>query len=276
TSYRFGNVPARPFLYPLIDPYGHPMTRRPARPEDRDMDHHHHRSVWVSYGDVNGIDNWSEASGHGCTVHRTFDSLESGAVFGRFRAVADWVGPDGRNVLEEVKEVTIYNLPSSGRLIDLDVSLRAIEGDVLFGDTKEGGIVSVRVLPSMEVRHGGRIENNYGGVNEGETWGKRAHWCDYSGSAEGNIVGIAIFDSPKSFRYPTYWHVRDYGLMTANPFGLSYFYNDPHHRGDHTLPAGETLFFSYRLYIHPGDATQARVAERYHDFINPPVIKVEE
>jgi hypothetical protein len=128
----------------------------------------------------------------------------------------------------------------------------------------------------MEVRHGGRIENSYGGVNEGETWGKRAHWCDYSGPAEGNIVGIAVFDSPKSFRYPTYWHVRDYGLMTANPFGLSYFYNDPHRRGDHTLPSGETLFFSYRLYIHPGDAAQARVAERYHDFVNPPVIKVEE
>jgi hypothetical protein len=63
--------------------------------------------------------------------------------------------------------------------------------------------------------------------------------------------------------------------MTANPFGLSYFYNDPNHRGDYTLPAGEALSFSYRLYVHPGDAVQARVVERYHDFINPPVIKVE-
>lgn len=275
TSYRFRNVPARPCLYPLIGPYGHPITRKLAQPEDKEMDHHHHRSVWVSHGEVNGVDNWSEAPGHGRTIHRTFSTIESGPVFGRFRAAADWVSHNGQKVLEEVKDITIYNLPSSGRLIDMAVALKATEGDVLFGDTKEGGIVSVRVLPSMEVRHGGRIENSYGGVNEGETWGKRAHWCDYSGPAEGNIVGIAIFDSPGSFRYPTYWHVRDYGLMTANPFGLSYFYNDPNHRGDYTLPAGETLSFSYRLYVHPGDAVQARVVERYHNFINPPVIKVE-
>ena len=60
--------------------------------------------------------------------------------------------------------------------------------------------------------------------------------------------------------------------MTANPFGLSYFYNDPNRRGDYTLKAGEKLKFKYRLYIHRGDATFARVSERYNNFVNPPKI----
>ena len=36
-------------------------------------------------------------------------------------------------------------------------------------------------------------------------------------------MGIAILNHPASFRYPTYWHVRDYGLFAANPFGLHDF-----------------------------------------------------
>lgn len=274
TSYRFGDVPARPFLYPLIGPFGLPVTRRLASPADTDMDHHHHRSVWVSHGEVNGVDNWSELEGHGRTVHKGFDVVESGPVFGRLVARADWVGCDGGKVLEEVKDIVVYNLPASGRLLDLKVYLTATEGNVMFGDTKEGGIISVRVLPSMQGDVGGRIENSYGGIGEGETWGKQAHWCDYSGPVGQDIAGISIFDSPESFRFPTYWHVRDYGLMTANPFGLSHFHRDPSRSGDHLLPAGETLCFSYRLYIHPGDAAQARVAERYNDFVCPPAVEV--
>jgi len=274
TAYRYGASLARPHLYPVIGPYRCPITRRLAEPEDKDMDHHHHRSIWVSHGEVNGVDNWSEMPGHGKTVHRSFEVLESGPVMGRIRACGDWVSEDGGKVLEEVTELRFYTLPASCRAIDLDVVLTATEGAVVFGDTKEGGIASVRVQPSMEVRNGGRIENSYGGIDEGETWGKQAAWCDYSGDVEGKHMGIAIFDHPDSFRYPTYWHVRNYGLMTANPFGLSFFKNDPNVRGDYTLGSGEALSFRYRLYLHPGDATDGKVGEKYHDFVNPPEVEV--
>ena len=274
TAYRYGTSLARPHLYPVIGPYRTPITRSLAGPEDKDMDHHHHRSIWVSHGEVNGVDNWSEMPGHGKTVHRSFEVVESGPVMGRIRARGDWVSEDGGKVLEEVSEWRFYVQPASCRAIDLDVVLTATDGDVLFGDTKEGGIASVRVQPSMEVRNGGRIENSYGGVDEGETWGKQAAWCDYSGEVEGKHMGIAIFDHPDSFRYPTYWHVRNYGLMTANPFGLSFFKNDPNIRGDYTLGSGEALSFRYRLYIHPGDATDGKVGEKYHDFVNPPEVEI--
>jgi len=36
---------------------------------------------------------------------------------------------------------------------------------------------------------------------------------------EGETLGVAIFNHPPSFRHPTSWHARTYGLFTANCFG---------------------------------------------------------
>ncbi|HID96067.1 MAG TPA: hypothetical protein EYP53_08450 [Candidatus Latescibacteria bacterium] len=274
TAYHFGGGIARPFLYPLVGPGGLHLTRRLAQKGDKELDHHHHRSFWVAHGDVNGVDNWSEGEGHGRTIHRVFEQLKEGMVFARIRARGDWVSRDGEKVLEEIRDLKFYNLPHESRIIDMDLYLKATEEDVTFGDTKEGGIASLRVMPSMEVRNGGRIENSYGGINEAETWGKRSHWCDYSGTVDGQTIGIALFDHPENFRHPTWWHVRDYGLMTANPFALSYYTGDPTKRGDHLLRHGEELRFTFRLFIHQGDATAGKVRARYHDYINPPVVEL--
>ena len=285
TTYRYGKELARPHLYPVIGPYGDGITRRLARPEDgRAMDHHHHRSIWISHGEVNSFNNWAEGESHARTVHREFEALESGPALGRIVAKGVWVGSDGwvgphrtNELLTERAEWTFYNTPADVRIIDLHVTLTAINMDILFGDTKEGGLASVRVEESMEVRagQGGKIENGIGGLNEDETWGKQAPWCDYSGPVNGKIGGIAIMDHPDSFRYPTYWHVRNYGLMTANPFGLSHYYNDPKRRGYHVLSPGESLIGIYRFYIHKGDASEAGLRERYHDFAHPPKVAVE-
>ena len=76
-----------------------------------------------------------------------------------------------------------------------------------------------------------------------------------------------------NLRHPTTWHVRDYGLMAANPFGQSHFKSGSLKNGAHTIRAGETLTFRYRLFIHSHDARQARVADRYQDYVNPPRVE---
>jgi hypothetical protein len=87
-------------------------------------------------------------------------------------------------------------------------------------------------------------------------------------------VGIAILDHPTNFRHPTYWHVRNYGLMTANPFGLSYFLGDKQMDGSHTLAAGEELVFRYRVLFHTDTTGEANVADKYNDYINPPIVSL--
>jgi len=279
TSYHFkgGDNFVRPFLWPVFGPDSLRVTRNfPMEDIDGEkQDHKHHRSIWVAHGDIDGADNWSEDTGHASQVHREFLKKTSGPVFGQIKAVNDWVDKDGKKQLEEKRKITIYNLPDSGWLIDLKVIFKATEGDVKFGDTKEGGIAAVRVATSMDGERDGLITNSIGGITEAENWGKPAHWVDYTGPAEGRTVGVAIFDTPGNFRYPTRWHVRDYGLFAANPFALSDYLNDKSIDGGHVVKSGETFKFAYRLCIHDGDTKSAKIGKRYHAYINPPEITVE-
>jgi hypothetical protein len=270
--YVYAGVPARPYFYPILAPGGVPVTRSyPMRddvPGER-HDHPHHRSMWIAYGDVNGADNWSEEPGHGYTEHGSIDEIQSGRVFAGFRTTSLWLDSDRRPLLTQLLDVRVWRSCELFRLFDVVVILSATHGDVRFGDTKEGGILSVRVASSMDVPRGGRIENSYGGIDEAETWGLAAHWCDYSGQVDGAKVGIAVLDHPWSFRYPSHWHVRNYGLMTANPFGYSH-YTDGRKQGDHLLEAGHDLEFRYRVAVHRGNASEAGLRGRYLDFVSPP------
>ena len=282
-TYRYSPQFARPHFYPLLGPDGVQITRHFPMRDDvpgETNDHKHHRSLWVAFGDVNGSDNWSEEPGHAWQVHQELLGVESGAVFGQFRQRLVWQDHDRQQNLEETRTTRIYQTPDRARLVDLAVELRAAAGEVRFGDTKEGGICSVRVATTMDGDKGGRIENSFGGIGEAETWGKPAHWCDYSGPVAGpdgqmKHVGIAVFDHPFNLRHPTPWHVRNYGLMTANPFGHSYYKSGLLQDGSYTLPAGETLTFRYRVYLHRHDARQGQVAQRYHDYVNPPPARAE-
>jgi len=277
TTYHFSNGLARPFLHPVIGPHGRLVTRGfPMIPDDPKevKDHPHHRSIWIAHGDVNGVDNWSEEKGHGKTVHRGFLVKRSGPVLSEIVTLGDWVSSTSQKMLSEKTTIRIYNTSEDLRIMDVDIELEPVSVGVTFGDTKEGGMISVRVASSMDVERGGVIQNSFGGIDEAETWGKRAHWCDYSGKVEGDHVGIAVFDHNGNFRHPTYWHVRDYGLMTANPFGISYFTGDPSNKGTYVLPGKNRLAFRYRIFVHKGDAVGGNVAERYLDYICPPSVTV--
>jgi hypothetical protein len=275
--YHFAPDLARPFIYPVLGPGGVAVTRHfPMRPDvaGESRDHPHHRSLWTAYGEVNDVDNWSEEKGHGSVRHLEFDSVTSGPVCGGFVARNRWVDPQERPQVEERRAVTLYHAGPERRLLDYEVTFTAGDADVQFGDTKEGGLLSFRVATPMDGEGGGRIENGGGGRGEKECWGRPSPWCDYSGTVEGAHLGIAVMDHPDNLRHPVYWHVRDYGLMTTNPFGTSTFENDPGKRGEYTLRAGDRLHFRYRVLIHRGDAREGRVAETWDAFARPAAVRV--
>jgi len=268
-SYKYANV-VKPYIYPVRAPNGVSIT------DNGPKDHIHHRSLYVAHGDVNGVDIWSEQPGHGFIKHKKFQKVVSGPVYTEIEALNVWTDKDGNPLLDEHRKVKVWNIPSREWLIDFEISLEASYSDVKFGDTKEGGILSVRVAPTMTVDSGyGKLVNSWGGINEKEVWGKRAMWCDYIGMLKNEIFGIAVFDHYKNFRYPTYWHARDYGLMTANMFGWSYFTGDKSICGDYLLEKGKSLNFKYRVYVHKGDHITAKVNSKFISFIYPPTITIE-
>ena len=96
-------------------------------------------------------------------------------------------------------------------------------------------------------------------------WGKRSAWVDYTAELDGERLGVAIFDHPSNPHHPTYWHARDYGLFSLNPFGQNAF--DPSAPENiQKLAPGQKLTFHWRLVIHPGDAQAYNVAGLYRAF----------
>ncbi len=274
TTFRYSKTQYRPYFFPVLGPNGREVTR--GETSDISKDHVHHRSLYVAYGEVNDVDLWGEGSNCGRVVHQNFTQKHGGAVVGTIYTDNNWETKDGEVLMTDKQNFRIYNLPEDRTIIDLDLSFVASAGDVHFGDTKEGGIMCVRVHPSMNASDGGKIENAFGGINEAETWGKRANWCDYSGIVEGTPVGIVVYDHIINPRYPTYWHVRNYGLMGSNIFGSGTFERDKSKDGSYILKEGGEMNFRFRVLIHAGDATQGKVAQKYHDFINPPTVEIAE
>ena len=61
--------------------------------------------------------------------------------------------------------------------------------------------------------------------------------------------------------------MRDYGLFAANPFGRHHFEKlDDEAAGNLTVPAGKSITFRYRFYIHEGNEKEAKVAEKYQEY----------
>jgi hypothetical protein len=276
-SYHFGPTVVRPYLYPILASGGLSLTRNwPMVPDvaGETHDHSHHKGLYTAHGDVNGMDDWSETPGHGYMIHRGFTRLYDGPVVGGFTQELDWTDAESNTVLTETRRARFYHAPPEARLFDWQVTLHASEGEVVMGDTKEGGLISVRVATSMDARDKGRIENGYGARQEAETWGKRAPWCDYSGPVEGTWRGICLMDHAGNPRHPTHWHVRNYGLMTANCFGLHDFTADPSNRWDMVIPAGESRTWRYRVLVHEGNAAEGKAAVHYHDYVHPPQVQL--
>jgi hypothetical protein len=263
TEYRIDTGP-KPICWPVMSHTGKRITR--AYPMEQVTgekdDHPHQRSWWFTHGNVNGIDFWAETPGHGSIKHREFVALESGPKLGLIRTRNDWLGPDGKKVCEDERELR-FHYRKDARLVDYDVTVTASEGPVTFGDTKEGAF-GIRVPTSMDVepKPGGTIVNSRG-QRDDKAWGQKAEWVDYYGPVEGETLGIAILNHPSSFRFPTYWHVRTYGLFAANPFGLHDFTGMKDVNGSYMIPKSEAITFRYRVYFHSGDTEKADVAGEY-------------
>lgn len=271
------------YLWPVSGPSGIAMTRDfPMKEVEGEVkDHYHHRGLWFGHEDIDGYDSWTEKGTYekdkkpseennarmaklGKQVHRRFKEVTSTPDQATIVSELDYLTADGKKSVSETLTM-VFRVEGNLRLIDFNQEFIATEGDVTFGDKKDAG-VCIRVPTSMAVdsKRGGTIVNSEG-VTDAAAWGQRAKWCDYSGPVANSIQGVAILNHPSSFRHPTSWHVRTYGLFTANPFGTL----DPKSpNGPHTLRSGETMKLKHRFVFHDGDAKSAKIEEAYKKYVN--------
>jgi hypothetical protein len=279
----------KPFFWPLNLPGSTvPITRAWPMGEaekGEKKDHVHQKSAWFCHGDVipegldlkhkiknvDGVDFWSEAKGHGRIVQVKANTGADGHHW--LKTENEWQTADGEKILDETR--TMHLLLVDGRpLIVIDIDLHASVCPITFGDTKEGSF-GVRVRDLMnEERGGGKLTNADGKTGMKDVWGQKSNWCDYSGvvpvsnTGETKTGGVAIFDHPDN-KHRACWHARNYGLMAANPFGRNRS-GFPAVKGQTDLAKlarGEHLKLRYGLYTHWGDVKEGKVAETYDAFV---------
>jgi hypothetical protein len=272
TTLYFGDDTNKPYLWPLRSAGGKIVTRRWPMEQNtgESHDHIHHRGVTFSVDEVNGVKFWGNDPSFAARdtaigkIAVKLTASEDGDKSGKLRTTFHWTAPDGKVLLHEYRVMTFYS-GSQLRIVDFDITLEAAGGQkVVFGDTKEGAF-AIRLADSLSEKGGGQMVNAEGKRGMSEVWGHRSKWVDYTGTVDGEKLGVAIFDASSNPRHPMYWHARDYGLFALNPFGQHAF--DPAQPESHwTLDGGQSLHFRWRVVIHPGDAGSAHIADLYNQW----------
>jgi hypothetical protein len=281
TSYQYPDSIEKTFLYPVYAPNGSVITRGfPVEPRKGNrVDHPHHIGIWFNHGNVNGLDFWNNSSAipadkkdlYGRIVHKRTITVAGGKK-GILEVVLDWNDNKGNTLLTENAKF-IFTGDKNSRTIDHISTLKALNGPVTFGDSKEG-LFAIRVdrafeMPSDEslifIDDKGnktmvKATDNTGvtgmytsskGLKGDSVWGTRNDWVMLTGVKDNVPVAIAIFDNPKNPGYPAYAHARGYGLFAINNFGQN-SYDTRQAKFSLTIEKGESITLYHRLYVKSG------------------------
>jgi len=302
TSYVWSSDLKRPILYPIRTATGTTVTRGfPLEPRTGEsVDHPHQVGLWLSYGDVNGVDFWNnsiyrkpeERQHMGTVVHRRIVRTRNGSSRGDLKVEADWLMPNGKVILNETTEF-VFRAGKDLRSIDRITTLTTLDQKVVFNDSKEGmfgmrvsreleqpakepiRLVGANGQPSAEKildnrNISGEYRSSEGKIGD-DVWGTRAKWALLSGKVGGEEITLAIFDDPKNVGFPTYWMTRGYGLFAANPLGQKAYATEKREQDikemKFTLGPKRSVRFRFRLVILSQKETPEQIESLYREFI---------
>ncbi|PYI84074.1 MAG: hypothetical protein DME26_13815, partial [Verrucomicrobia bacterium] len=180
-----------------------------------------------------------------------------------WRALVEFVAPNGSVVLEEEDAITIH-APESAHafLIDFDLLLRAKEQDVNFGKFFVGGL-SVRMPWDKASPRQTHLNSNGLRGRDGEQ--KRAAWCSVERPFADDLFGTAVFDHPANPNHPSGWRVDEQGLINPNVSALA----------DWSIPAKQERLFRYRLLIYHGPASREQLTATFEKFASESRIRAQ-
>ena len=244
---------ARPFYAHVFTSDGIAVTRTHPPKSGEPADHADmHPGIWLAFGDLSGHDFWRNK---GRVKHVEFlaepKAEENQVSFTVRNEYVATLKEGEKKIAAETCRHT-WRLQQEGILLSLDSELESADPaqPLVFGDQEEMGL-GVRIASPLCVKDaGGEIRTSSGQRNEKEAWGKQVPWCDYRGTIGGE-VGITLMPHPDNFR-ESWFHVRDYGLMVANPFGQNAFTGKEKSRVE--VKPGEKLRLRFGIWIHSGKA----------------------
>jgi len=293
TTYIYGDKRPKPSFVPVRTLSGIELTRRyPLTELAGGSDNEpHHVGLYFAADQVNGTNFWNNTSNSPQIKHIETKEAVGGDGKGTLSTVANWINKKDRILLEENRTMTFISGKNAGEYaIDFSVDLTAKDDKVVFKDIEEG-VFAFRLsdylreakgdnypqpgkpLPKESVRGTGMFFSSNGDQRAKNIWGKRAGWVALNGVRKGKVVGVAILNHPESFNYPTYWHVRAYGLLSGNPTGQGDFLRQSKYQKNPvlwlntTLKKGQTIHFRFMVIVYEGIKTQDQIEQRFKDFV---------
>ena len=279
--------PWKPYFCPINGPHGNVVRDRILDAEG----HHFHHGLWVAYGsmDHNSVNLWCEDTQvnprrgpTGRIVHDAFERFTFGWVYGLVRERLNYCKPDGQVFARELRTLRVCAPTEDTQIIDWTIRLEEPEDS-----GKRGMMFALRVAPSMQLvdlskgsskrkklDNPGKIMTSgdqpsdassglapIGSGSAPVTVVTGECWTDFSGSVNDGWDGIALFDHPVNPGYPWKILAADYGHMTIS---REYPQDDLHRRG--------AVLLRHRAYVHAGDAEVGQVAQKWHDYVHPPLV----
>src|SRR6266850_2067179 len=295
TGYCYFDSTEKPVLFPIKTLSGITVTRGfPIAPRAGErVDHPHHVGLWFNYESVNGLDFWNNSTAisperkhlYGSIRHQKILSSKAEPDKAELVTLSHWVDPDGKVLVEETTRF-VFTRHGTALIIDRGCTLKAVADEVLFKDVKDG-MLGLRVTREMEMpstqedkfvdAHGNitavkKLDNsnvtgmyvNREGIKGDDAWSTRSRWTCLNGKNNGENISIAMIDYPGNPGYPTYWHVRGYGLFAANPLGQKVFSGGKEEL-NFKLLKDQSADFKYRVIIQEGNILSAPDLDRFAD-----------
>ena len=266
----------KPYFWPVMTPAGNVV--RGASGE-----HQHQTGLFLAYGGHGGPttsniwSDWDEPpyGPDGKMLHAAFELVEGGPVYARFVQRLVYTNANTDVLLEERREVRLTPLPDGSLVFDVwqQPSPPREAGPSPF-------ILSARIADPIRLvdlnrrdaqRHAMPLERPGRLAAEEElhletpanaTYRTTGRWLDWTGDLAEGVAGLAFFDHTDNPQEGRALSAGGYGCMTMRS----------------VYPANAepgSVVFRRRAIAHPGDATAARIAQRYHDYAQPPRVAVE-
>jgi len=253
TSYIFSEDEKYPFFYPVNGPVsGGSVTSM------RNAEYPHHSSLFFGCDLVNGGNFWQEGLERGRIISVNAQIEKEGGDSVVITDECIWSRP---GVLSPVRDTRKFIITSPSNMItqiDVEISMEMLM-DVHIKKTNHS-LFSARIAADLSVKSGGTMINAEGIKSEKGTFGQRSSWIDYYGKRGDVIEGLAIIQHPSNPWYPSPWFTRDYGFMSPTPM---YW---PENGEETFLKQGTKLLLRYRVLVHSGDHTDAKIAEAFEKY----------
>jgi len=252
TCYKFAGSQKYPYFWPVNGPLsGKSITTETSEP------YPHHHSLFFGCDRVNGGNYWQDVNERGQILSQGPKIAEATRQQIVLTDICLWKQPGKEPVIEDTRQMTIFAPSETLRIIDFKITMTPLI-DIEILKTNHS-LFSARVVPELSVTSGGTLINAEGNTSEKGTFGAASPWCDYSGTRDGAVEGIAILQNPANRWYPSKWFTRDYGFFSPTPM---YWLE-----GDKlNLAKGEKLTLEYRVVVHAGNAKTANVAELFNQY----------